>query len=211
MNTPGDADEKTPHSHVVHKHPFWEKQRYMFENAAGAKIFIKNGTYKFSFFSSYDKFINWYIHYKQACELQGKPFEIYELMSTGIDMCFAADLEVYVPIDTFQSKKEKLQFFIMEEFTRIYGKYGQADNLIFMENHRASKHRQERGTRITPMYKISFHVLGKSDLFNEMHTECKMQHLASHVNTELTEAIRGKATWDCVVLPGGNALDMKIY
>lgn len=131
-------------------------------------------------------------------------------MSTGIDMCFAADIEVYVPKNTVETKRKKLEFLIMEEFTRVYGKYGQADKLVFMEDHRPSKHRLRKGEEETPMYKISFHVLGKGELFNEMHKDCKMKQLASHINLELKKNIKTMYAWD-VVLPGGDILDMKIY
>lgn len=189
---------------------FWNKFEPMLKNSENRKMFVKQGVFSFTFFDNFIFFLKWFSQHREKCQKYQKVFEIYELMSTGIDMCFAADIEVYVPINTAETKREKLEFLIMEEFTRIYGKYGQADKLVFMEDHRPSEYRLKKGEEKTPMYKISFHVLGKGELFNEMHTKCKMKQLASHVNIELTKTIKAMYVWE-VVIPQNNVVDMGIY
>ena len=191
-------------------HPFWPKFQTMLKNSENRKIFVKQGVFSFSSFDKMDMFLKWFSNHKEKCQNSGKIFEIYEIMSTGIDMCFAADIEVYIPLNTAEGKRKKLETIIMDEFTNVYGKYGQSENLVFMKDHRPSKHRLRRGEDETPMYKISFHVLGKGELFNEMNTTCIMKTLASHVNNELKRRVKKLYTWD-VVFPKGEILDMGIY
>ena len=52
--------------------------------------------------------------------------------------------------------------------------------------------------------------MGKGELFNEMHTECKMKQLASIVNNELKKTIKSLYSWD-VIFPKNDVLDMGIY
>lgn len=189
---------------------FWPKFDLMLKKSENRKIFVKQGVFSFTFFDKIIFFLKWFSRHMEKCKKSKKLFEIYEIMSTGIDMCFFSDIEVYVPINTAETKRQKLEMIIMDEFTRVYGKYGQADKLIFMEDHRPSKYRLKKGEEKTPMYKISFHVLGRGELFNEMHTTCKMKQLASHVNIELTKKVKSMYAWE-VVYPQNNVMDMGIY
>lgn len=143
-----------------------------------------------------------------------KEMTVQKIMRTGVDMCFAADIEVYVKPDLAGGKRNKLAQLIIDEFSRLYNKYGQADNLIFMEDHHLSSTKLVKKGPEVPMYKISFHVLGKSEIFNEMHTECKMKTLVSHLDTELTGSIKKMFPWFIKFAEdeyGDHALDMKIY
>jgi len=198
-------------SHLANGHIFWKSQNDMLKNTKNQKIFIKNGTYTFSAFSDYEYFLEWFESYREICSSEQKEFEIYEMMRSGIDMCFAADVEVYVNPDLASGKKSKLINIIHDEFSRIYGKYGQSDNLIFMEDHRMSSAKLVRGGPEVPMFKISFHVLGKSELFNEMHNDCKMKQLAKHVDIELVASIKNKFPYFVKFSNDETALDMKIY
>lgn len=56
--------------------------------------------------------------------------------------------------------------------------------------------------------KISYHCLGLSELFKEMHTGCEMKKLAFLVNKDLCTELIGKFA---IILPQGNVLDMGIY
>jgi len=198
----------------INDHPFWGSQENMLKSTKNQKIFIKHGAFSFSSFDNYDFFLKWFLEYKEKCSSKKSPFEIYELMRTGIDMCFAADVEVYVKPNLALGKRNKLVKFIMDDFYRIYNKYGQSDNLIFMEDHRLSSTKMEKKGPEVPMYKISFHVLGKSEIFNEMNTTCKMKTLASHIDKELTKSIQTMFSWPIKFSEdkhGKHTLDMKIY
>lgn len=198
----------------INNQPFWSVFQNMMNHTKNQKIFVKHGAFSFSSFDNYDFFLKWFMEYKNICDHKNVPFEIYELMRTGIDMCFAADIEVYVKPDLSVGKRNKLVKFIMDEFSRIYNKYGDSDNLIFMEDHRLSSTKLVKKGPEVPLYKISFHVLGKSEIFNEMHTECKMKTLASHVDKDLTKSIKNMFPWFIKFSDdkyGSHTLDMKIY
>lgn len=198
----------------INSHMFWPKFEPMLKNTKNQQIFVKHGAYTFSAFDNFNFFLKWFMEYHNICSQKNNPFEIYEIMRSGIDMCFAADIEVYVKPDLAEGKRDKLKQCIIDEFSRVYNKYGQADNLIFMEDHRLSSTKLVKKGPEVPMYKISFHVLGKSEIFNEMHTECKMKTLASHIDTELTSSIKKMFPWYIKFATdknGDHALDMKIY
>ena len=61
------------------------------------------------------------------------------------------------------------------------------------------------------MYKISPHYVGKSEIFDKMHTSCEMKPLADLVNAHLVAEIEDLMTKHDISLPGGRVLDMGIY
>lgn len=58
---------------------------------------------------------------------------------------------------------------------------------------------------------MSFHALGLSEIFDEIHTTCEMKKLASLIDKDLVAAMAAVSNKHGVVLPHGNILDMKIY
>lgn len=58
------------------------------------------------------------------------------------------------------------------------------------------------------MMKISYHALGLSEMFNEMHTQCEMKKIAALTNKDM--CVELKDMFD-MVLPKDNVLDMGIY
>ena len=193
-------------------HRFWSTQAQMLRHAEKAQIFIKYDLKEFTSFDNFQLFWEWFERYKKDCSESKRPFAIYEILSTGKDMCFVCDIEVYCPLDISDSNFQKLQHNLRKEFRKVYGKYGDANNVIFMENHRKSSHRiRKSDAEKTPMLKLSFHALGLSEFFNQMHTSCEMKKLAALVNEDLMGAMSSIIDKNKVVLPSNSILDMKIY
>ena len=191
---------------------FWSTQADMLSRAKNAQIFIKYHQYEFSFFDDLELYLEWFARYEVHCAKSKIPFAIYEILSTGKDMCFVCDIEVYCPMDISDSAFQKTQHALRKKFREVYGRYADANNVIFMEDHRPSSHRLKKSdTDKTPMMKMSFHALGLSELFNEMHTACEMKKLAKRVNADLVEGMEPEIKKHGIVLPGGNILDMGIY
>ena len=53
--------------------------------------------------------------------------------------------------------------------------------------------------------------MGKSEIFNELHTACEMKEVAKLVNTALVSGIQELAEKHDILLPGGDVLDLDIY
>ena len=184
----------------------------MLRHAKNAQIFIKYDLKEFTSFDNFQLFWEWFEAYQKECSTARRPFSIYEILSTGKDMCFVCDIEVYYPLDISDSDFHKAQFNLRKKFREVYGKYGDANNVIFMEDHRESSHRITKSdVDKTPMIKMSFHALGLSAIFNEMHTSCEMKRLAALVNNDLLESMSSIMDKNEIVLPGNSILDMKIY
>ena len=78
-----------------------------------------------------------------------------------------------------------------------------------MEDHRPSSYRIKKSDKEeTPMKKISFHALGLSEIFNEMHTKCEMKKLASLVNKDLKKSMGDIIQIHGIILPKDNILDI---
>eukprot|EP00752_Nemacystus_decipiens_P010633 g9470.t1 len=193
------------------------KQDDMLSNAppdGEVAMYAKFEMNKFMWFESPDEFWDWYFRAEEGCKRQQRAFSAYEILRTGRDMCFIADLEVYCPPETHWTQLQKIEYTIKNLFRAAYGKYADTDNLVITRNSRMSKHKKEKGGEKVPMYKISLHFLGKSEIFNEfneMHTSCEMKDLAKLVNTSLVADIQPLATKHDILLPGGNVLDLGIY
>ena len=193
-------------------HRFWSTQAQMLRHARKAQILIKYDLKEFTFFDNVLLFWEWFERYKKDCSASKRPFAIYEILSTGKDMCFVCDIEVYCPLTISDSNFDKLQYNLRKEFRKVYGKYGDANNVIFMENHRKSSYRIKKSDlEKTPMHKLSLHALGLSEIFDEMHTSCEMKKLAALVNKDLMAVMSSTIDRSKVVLPSNSILDMKIY
>lgn len=192
-------------------HRFWSTQAEMFRHAKNAQILIKYDLYEFTFFDNFDFFLEWFQNYRHDCIKSKRPFAIYELLTTGKDMCFVCDIEVYCPLEIHETDFQQLQFTLRKNFREIYGRYGDANNVIFMEDHRPSSHRIEKTGDKTPMMKLSYHALGLSEIFNEMHKTCEMKKLAARVNKDLVAEMTPLNSKYGVVMPKGDILDMGIY
>ena len=190
---------------------FYGNQAAMLEHAAGAAIYIKFGKPEFTSFDSLDTFWDWYFRAQEECSRNKMAFPVYEMLRTGQDMCFIADLEVYCPPETHWTQLQKIEYTIKNLFRAAYGKYADADNLVITQNSRMSEHKKVQGGEEEPMYKISLHFVGKSEIFNEMHTACEMKGLAKLVNTALVSGIQELAEKHDILLPGGDVLDLGIY
>eukprot|EP00903_Cladosiphon_okamuranus_P015053 g13926.t1 len=77
--------------------------------------------------------------------------------------------------------------------------------------YKLKSHKKEKGGEKEPMYKISLHFLGRSEIFNEIHTSCEMKALAEHVNTALVADMQPLVAKHDIVLPDGDVLDLGIY
>eukprot|EP00903_Cladosiphon_okamuranus_P018901 g17384.t1 len=174
-------------------------------------IYIKFGKFHFTWFESLDEFWEWYFRAEKECRRKKQAFSVYEILRTGRDMCFIADLEVYCPPETQWAQLQKIEYNIKNLFREAYGKYADAENLVITRNSRMSQHKKEKGGEKEPMYKISLHFLGRSEIFNEMHTSCKMKTLAEQVNAALVVDIQPLVAKHDILLPGGDVLDMGIY
>lgn len=193
---------------------FYGKQDDMLASApteGDVAIYIKFDRFHFTWFESLDEFWVWYFRAQEECSRNKKAFPIFEILRTGRDMCFIADLEVYCPPETHWTQLYKIEYTIKNLFREAYGKYADAENLVITQNSRMSKHRKVKDGEKEPMYKISLHFLGRSEIFNEMHTSCKMKALAKLVNTDLVSGIQELAEKHDILLPGGDVLDLGIY
>eukprot|EP00752_Nemacystus_decipiens_P017186 g15395.t1 len=193
---------------------FYGNQRDMLDNAPAedaVAVYAKFDLNKFTWFESLDEFWDWYHRAEEECRRRQRAFSFYEILRSGRDMCFIADLEVYCPPETHWTQLQKIEYTIKNLFRAAYGKYADADNLVITRKSRMSKHKREEGGEEVPMHKISLHFLGKSEIFNEMHTSCEMKELAKLVNTSLVADIQPLATKHDILLPGGDVLDLGIY
>lgn len=176
-------------------HRFWPTQSEILRHAKNAQIFIKYDLKESTSFDNFQLFWEWFEAYKKDCSTSKRPFSIYEILSTGKDICFVCDIEAYCPLNISDSDFQKAQFNLRKKFREVYGKYGDANNVIFMEDHRESSHRIKKSdAEKTPTIKMSFHALGPSEIFNEMHTSCEMKKLAALVNNDLIESMCLKFT-----------------
>jgi hypothetical protein len=88
---------------------FWPTQADMLRHAKNAQVLIKYDRFEFSFFDSIDRFLAWFEKYQMDCSDNQRAFAIYEILSTGRDMCFACDIEVYCPLGMSESSFQKTQ------------------------------------------------------------------------------------------------------
>lgn len=193
---------------------FYGNQRDMLENAPAedvVAIYAKFEMNKFTWFESLDEFWDWYFRAEEECRRKEGAFSVSEILRTGRDMCFKADLEVYCPPGTHWTQLQKIEYTIKNLFRAAYGKYADADNLVITRNSRMSKHKRDEGGEEEPMYKISLHFPGRSEIFNEMHTSCEMRELAKLVNTSLVADMQPLVAKLDILLPGGDVLDLGIY
>lgn len=193
-------------------HRFWFNQPDMLRHAENAQIFIKYADTEFTSFDNFALFLNWFENYRKYCAAAKIPFTILEILRTGTDMCFACDIEIYCPLEIADSTFHKVAYTLRQKFREVYGKYADANNVVFLEDHRPCATKLEKSdTEKTPMKKMSFHALGLSEIFNEMHTTCEMQQLAKLVNKGLLAEMAALTERHQIFLPNGNILDMKIY
>lgn len=184
----------------------------MLRHAENAQIFIKYADTEFTSFDNKNLFLEWFHNYRKFCAAAKIPFFILEILRTGVDMCFVCDIEVYCPLKMTDSTFRKVAHTLRQNFREAYGKYADANNVVFLEDHRPSSTKLKKSdTEKTPMKKMSFHALGLSETFNEMHTTCEMQQLADLVNTDLVAGMAAITERHQIFLPNKNILDMKIY
>lgn len=183
----------------------------MFRQAQNAQIMIKYTPYLFTYFDNFHLFLEWFKKMRQVSKRLKKPFEVYELLTSGRHLCFVCDIEVYCPMSISKPDFDRIQYELKRRFTNVYYKYGDASNVIFTQDHRPSKHKLEGSDAAEPMMKMSFQGLGLSEIFDEIHTTCEMKKLAGLVNKDLVVAMADVMSKHAVVLPSGNILDMKIY
>ncbi len=174
--------------------------------AENPQIFITFNLNRFTFFNKFGHFLIWFEEYRSYCYSRNLPFYVCEILRTGNDMCFVADIETYCPLALSDPELDKTKFFIKKTLREVYAKYGDSDNLVFIEDRRPSSYKVD-GVE-TNMMKISYHCLGLSELFNEMHGDCEMKELARLVNKDMCAELTNEFD---MVLPKGNVLDMGIY
>lgn len=178
----------------------------MLKGADNAQIFITFNLNRFTFFNKFGDFLVWFEEYRAYCYATNRPFYVCEILRTGNDMCFVADIETYCPLTLSDPELDKIQYTIKKTLREVYAKYGDADNLVFFEDHRPSSYKVDGVEK--SLMKISYHCLGLSELFNEMHVNCEMKKLARLVNVDMCAELKNKFN---MVLPKGNVLDMGIY
>ncbi|CAB1107648.1 unnamed protein product [Ectocarpus sp. CCAP 1310/34] len=194
---------------------FYRKQDEMLasvpaEDDVAIYIKVMVDRFYFTWFETFDEFWEWYFRAQEECNRNQRAFSVYEILRTGRDMCFIADLEVYCPPETHWTQLQKIEYTIKNLFREAYGKYADAENLVITQNSRMSEHKEKGGEK-EPMYKISLHFLGRSEIFNEIHTSCEMKALAEHVKTALVADMQPLVAKHDIVLPDGNVLDLGIY
>eukprot|EP00903_Cladosiphon_okamuranus_P017931 g16499.t1 len=127
---------------------FYWKQDDMLNNAppdGEVAMYAKFEMNKFMWFETRDEFWDWYFRAEEECRRQQRAFSAYEILRTGRDMCFIADLEVYCPPETHWTQLQKIEYTRKNLFRAAYGKYADADNLVITRNSRMSKHKKEKG------------------------------------------------------------------
>lgn len=75
-------------------------------------IYIKFGTFQFTWFESMEVFWEWYVRAREECSRKKQAFSVYELLRTGRQMCFIADLEVYCPPKAHWTQLQKIEYTI---------------------------------------------------------------------------------------------------
>lgn len=92
---------------------FYRKQDEMLASAPAeddVEIYIKFDRFFFTWFESFDELWEWYFRAEEECSRNNQAFAVYELLLTGRDMCFIADLEVYCPPETHKTQLQKIEY-----------------------------------------------------------------------------------------------------
>lgn len=197
--------------YLIHGKWFYGLQDTMFAHAADAVIYIKFDKNRFTSFDSLDAFWEWYFRAREACRKEKKAFPVFEILHTGNNMCFIADLEVYLPPETDSTQLQKIEYTIKNLFRAAYDRHADAENLVITQNSRVSAYKKTRGGEKQPGYKISLHFLERSEIFNEMHKKSAMSKLAIRVNQDLVAEMKDLVAKHDIFLPGGDVLDLGIY
>lgn len=197
--------------YLIHGKRFYGFQDAMLQHAGDAVIYTKFDKNRFTSFHSLVAFWEWYFQAREACRKKKTAFSVFEILRTGNNMCFIADLEVYLPPETDSIQLQKIEYTVKNLFRASYGRYADAENLVITQNSRMSAYKKARGGEKQPGYKISLHFLGRSEIFNEMHKKSAMSKLAIRVNKDLVAEMKDLVAKHDIFLPGGDVLDLGIY
>ena len=143
-------------------------------------IFIKYGMTEFSSFPTREQYHRWFLEYKSYCEENNTAFKIFELIVDGRPTAFYADIEGYSPIDTCEDELLMIQHNVKDAFRNKYALLdGDADDLIWMEDHRKSDGKQ----------KTSFHVIGRDKKFLDVKNHGAMRQFANKLEPMVTAEV----------------------
>lgn len=94
----------------------------MLSHAKNVQICIKYALHEFTYFKIFATFIKWFEGYKAHCDSQKIPFYICEILSSGNDMCFVADIETYCPLAMSGTQFGKAQHILKTKLREVYSK-----------------------------------------------------------------------------------------
>lgn len=186
--------------------PFYFTPRDLPPSTRNHAIFIKYGMTEFSSFRTHENFYEWFTAYKEDCKKHDRAFKIFEVIVNGKPTAFYSDIEGTSPLDTTEDELLLIRHHIKDIFRKKYASMGgDADNLIWMEDHRISEGLQ----------KTSFHVIGRDSKFIDAKTKGSMSVFAGKLNDMITPEFfdlglnirlwdkSGKktASWTCMYTP----------
>lgn len=161
-------------------HPFWYIFGSMPRSSEDAAIFVKYGLKLHTFFLSHEDFYKWFTEYREICRKKRKAFSVFEMIIDGYPTAFYADIEGLSPLSAPADELLEIRHTMKKMFRVKYSEMGgNADRLVFMEDHRASK----------GFHKTSFHVIGPSVMFLDVKRHGSMHNYAKRLNSMLTPDI----------------------
>lgn len=171
---------KKTRSRTRYGHVFYFTPKNMPVTSQDHAIFIKYGMTEFSSFPTREQYHRWFLEYKSYCEENNTAFKIFELIVDGRPTAFYADIEGYSPIDACEDELLMIQHNIKEAFRNKYALLGgDADDLIWMEDHRESDGKQ----------KTSFHVIGRDKKFLDVKRGGAMRQFANKLEPMVTAEV----------------------
>ncbi len=165
---------------VRYGHVFYFSPKYMPATSQDHAIFIKYGMTEFSSFPTREQYHRWFLEYKSYCEENNTAFKIFELIVDGRPTAFYADIEGYSPIDACKDELLMIRHNVKDAFRNQYALLdGDADDLIWMEDHRESDGKQ----------KTSFHVIGRDKKFLDVKGGGAMRKFADKLEPMVTAEV----------------------
>lgn len=171
---------RTDNMEFLNGHPFWYRFDNMPRSSEDAAIFVKYSLKLHTFFLSHEDFYKWFTEYREICRKKRKAFSVFEMIIDGYPTAFYADIEGLSPLSAPADELLEIRHTMKKMFRAKYSDMGgNADRLVFMEDHRVSK----------GFHKTSFHVIGPSEMFLDVKRNGSMHNYAKRLNGSLTPAI----------------------
>lgn len=190
---------------IRHGHQFYFSPKLMPASSQDDAIFIKYGMTEFSSFLTHEHFYKWFGEYHECCRQSKHAFKIFELVMHGRPTAFYADIDGYSPVDTSEDELLMIRHTLKDVFRTKYALLGgEADKLIWMEDHRESGGLQ----------KTSFHVVGRDKKFTDVKNNGSMRIFADRLNSMVTPEVVAQGLnirlWD-KTKNKDSVMDMHVY